>query len=347
MQTNQNDMIIAPREMKIIRVNNPFSGNEFTDYEEVGSDYTEEDPAFIESNTQAITFDDLCNKLIVPTFADNTLTIPMQNYINAAYKAAENVFGELSEPQIRVSHPISGRTPDAIGLKAAELREDQKTLFYQRLAWICRVKNITKEIDGKTIHLCIGGVRAYNEDRLYARKNPEKMRVFVSWTVKLCSNLMLQCQGNVGNFECMTEADIYQKSIQLFQSFNPVKEENFQALKRLTETRINESQFCTILGRMRLYNQLPIAEQNKLPKLIIGDTAAIATTRGYIENPDFGRKDDETTISLFDLMNLMNESVKQAYIDRWADRNQNCTDFCIGLQRALSGTDSSYDWFLQ
>lgn len=46
-------------------------------------------------------------------------------------------------------------------------------------------------------------------------------------------------------------------------------------------------------------------------------------------------------------MQLMNESVKGAYIDRFIDRNQNCTDFAIGIQKAINGEDTEgYSWFL-
>ena len=52
---------------------------------------------FIESNTQAITLEDLTEKNIIPTFSDNSLTISHQNFIGAVTKVANNVFGELSD----------------------------------------------------------------------------------------------------------------------------------------------------------------------------------------------------------------------------------------------------------
>ena len=68
-----------------------------------------EHPNFIESNTQAITIEELATRCIVPTFSDNSLTIAHQNAIAAVYKAAEDVFGELTPPECRVSHAINGR----------------------------------------------------------------------------------------------------------------------------------------------------------------------------------------------------------------------------------------------
>ena len=303
-------------------------------------------PNFIESNTQAITLEELTNKNIIPTFCDNTLTISHQNFIGSVVEVAKKVFGELTVPELRVSHPIIGRVPSAQHKKASELRDDEKTTFYQRMAFCAHVKNLTRTINGETVHLCIGGVRAYNEDKLYNRQSTMKFKVFVGWQVRVCSNLMLTCDGNSGTIDCMTEADIMQKSLELFNGFNPHKEDTLRLLENLSSTTISEEQFCQIIGRMRLYQFLPLAEQKQLPSLTIGDQAVNAMVKNYISNPNFGKKEGED-FTAWNLMQLANEAVKQSYIDKWLDRNQNCTDFAIGIQKALNGEDTEgYDWFL-
>ena len=118
-------------------------------------DWGQNHPNFIESNTQAITIEELTTKNVIPTFSDNTLTLSHQNFIGAVGKMAEQVFGELTPVEIRVSHPIIGRIPSAQHKKANELLDEEKTVFYQRMAWCCRVKNITREINGQTVHLVI------------------------------------------------------------------------------------------------------------------------------------------------------------------------------------------------
>ena len=51
---------------------------------------------------------------------------------------------------------------------------------------------------------------------------------------------------------------------------------------------------------------------------------------------------------MFEMLQLFNEAIKQTYIDKWVDRNQNCTDFAIGIQKAIQGNDTEgYNWFLQ
>ena len=308
---------------------------------------SEPHPNFIESNTAEISLQDLVTKCIVPTFSDNSLTIAHQNFIACVAKAASEVFGDITPIEIRVSHPINGRVPEALYKKDSELRDDEKTIFYQRMAFVSHVASLTRTINGQEVHLCIGGVRAYNEDKLYNRKSPEKFKIFIGWQVRVCSNLMLTCSGNSGTIECMTEADVYQKAYQLFSAYNPEKDNDLTLLQNLNNTVLSEEQFCKIIGRMRLYQFLPTNEQNELPELTIGDQAVNAAIKNYVSNPNFGRKPGQD-ITCWNLLQLLNEAVKQAYIDRWLDRNQNCTDFAIGIQKALSGDEAglAYRWFL-
>ena len=80
----------------------------------------------------------------------------------------------------------------------------------------------------------------------------------------------------------------------------------------------------------------------------MGDQAVNKMVNGYVSNPNFGLKDGADSISLWELLQLANEAVKQgAYIDQWLERTQNCNDFVLGIQRAILGIDQEgYDWFL-
>ena len=134
---------------------------------------------FIESNTQPITLEELSEKSIVPTFADGTLTTSHQSFIESVLEAGQTVFGELTPVDIRVSHPINGRVPSALHKKASELTDEDKTLYYQRMGFVSHVVGLTRNINGQPVHLCIGGVRAYNEDKLFGRQSPMKFKFFV------------------------------------------------------------------------------------------------------------------------------------------------------------------------
>ena len=72
-------------------------------------DWGDNHPNFIESNTQAITLEELQTKNVIPTFFDGTLTLSHQNFIGAVKSVAEKVFGELTPVECRVSHPIIGQ----------------------------------------------------------------------------------------------------------------------------------------------------------------------------------------------------------------------------------------------
>lgn len=307
---------------------------------------TQQHPNFIESNTQAMSLAEIADKCIVPTFSDNSLTISHQDFCGAVYKAAENVFGALTPIECRVSHPINGRIPTALNKKAQDLTDNEKTVYYQRLAWIAKVSNLTRNINGQEIHLTIGGVRAYSEDKLFNRPSALKFKIFVGWQVRVCSNLMLQTDGFSGSIDCITQADIHQKALELFNRYDSVKDSNLEALAELQDTRMTEEQFCHILGRLRLYQALPLAQQREIPQVILGDQAINEATRQYVSNPNFGRKSGDDGISTWDFMQLLTEAAKGSYIDRWLDRNANCIEFATGIRKALRYEDSGYDWFL-
>ena len=161
---------------------------------------------------------------------------------------------------------------------------------------------------------------------------------------EVCSNLMLLNDGLTGRLEVMSDADIYSSALQLFQDFNP--EQNLRLLENLGRTNISQEQFCQIIGRLRLYQALPASQLKELPKVILGDSNVNAATKGYIENPNFGLRGRDN-ITCWDLMQLLNDAAKQSYIDKFLERNQNCTDFAIGVQKALRGEDTqNYGWFL-
>ena len=305
-------------------------------------------PNFIESNTQAISLSELSENCIVPTFADNSLSIPSQDFIESVMEAGKSVFGELTPVEIRVSHPVNGRVPSALHKKTSELTEDEKTLYYQRLAFVFHAVSHARLVNSQPVHLCIGGVRSYNEDKLYGRKSPMKFKIFCGWQVSVCSNLMICNDGVTGSIECLTTSDIKEHALELFRSFDQIKDENLTRLESLDKTGITEEQFCGIVGRLRLYQALRPAAKSEmgLPCITLGDQAISAVVRGYVDNPNFRKEDGSDTITLWQLLQLFNEAAKQTYIDRMIERNLDCTKIMYGLEMALNGESQEYAWFL-
>ena len=75
-----------------------------------------ENPHFLEANTMEVTMQHLKEDCITPVFAkDNELTISHPAFIDTVYDAANTFFsGEsIDKPDIRVSHIIKGRIPEA------------------------------------------------------------------------------------------------------------------------------------------------------------------------------------------------------------------------------------------
>lgn len=317
--------------------------------EEELHDNLESHPNFIEGPSHEITMADLTSKNVIPTFCDNSLTISHQKFIETTRAAAQMVFGKetVTTAECRVSHPIIGRIPSAQHKKASELTDDEKTLFYQRLAWIAHITTMTSIINDQEVSLTIGGTRSYHEDKLYGKPSGSHLRIFVGFRVRVCSNLMLTCDGVSENLLCMTEADVFQKAAELFSGFNSKKEQTLYELASLNGTRFSQEQFCKILGRLRLYQALPLTQQKALPQILLGDSVVNAATKQYISNPNFGMGDGDGSISCWQLMNLLNEAVKNSYSDLWIERNANCTTFATGIANALNGNDSQgYSWFL-
>lgn len=341
METMTNELTIIPRTIGMVT-----RMMDAVNVEDAVIVSEEEHPNFIESNTSGITLEELERNCIVPSFSDNQLTISHQAFIHQVEDAARMYFiGEnFGNTEIRVSHRILGRVPGALTKKKEELKPEDETVYYQRMAFCFHIRTMSRIMNGEEVHLCIGGVRSLNEENLYARKSPEKFKIFIGWRVRVCSNMMLTNDGLTGRLEVMSDADIYSSALRLFQDFNP--EQNLKLLENLGRTMISQEQFCQIIGRLRLYQALPAYRLKELPKVILGDSNVNAATKGYIENPNFGLRGRDK-ISCWDLMQLLNDAAKQSYIDRFLERNRNCTDFAAGIQRALNGEDTeNYEWFL-
>lgn len=308
------------------------------------NDFISSNVNFLEANTNAITLEELAEQCVVPTWANQELTISHQDFINTVHDAACNIFaGEtINTPDIRVSHIVRGRIPSALGKRSSELLESEKTQFYQRLAFAFTIPSLHECINGQRLELCIGGVRNYSDLNLYrANRGMEKFTIFIGWRVNICSNQVLTGQGVRLALEVMSIHDLYKAVLELFYNFN--MDRDIQLLQSLTQTRLSETQFAQIVGRMRLYQALPSYQQRKLPKLLITDSQINNVCRDYYSNPNFGAKN--STISMFDFHNLLTEANKSSYIDSYVQRGMNATEVTVGICKALQG-DSEYSWFL-
>ena len=171
--------------------------------EEVSENEPSNQPSsFIEANTQSISLKELESNCIVPVFSkDNETAISHVEFIETMHHVAKEYFNGVTvlHPQIRVSHPIKGRTPEARKKAANDLLEHERTLYYERLAFTIEIPDISKEIQGNKLSLIIGGVKAYNEDNLFNKKGSnEHFKVFIGFQNRVCLNLCIWTDGLKG-----------------------------------------------------------------------------------------------------------------------------------------------------
>lgn len=304
-------------------------------------------PNFLEGNSQAISLHDLRSKCIVPTWANNQLTISHQHFIQAVSAAAYTVFGKdvVKAPEIRVSHAVNGRTPNALHKKPSELLDSEKTLYYQRMCF-CIAVSIVDTINGNETNIVVGGVRALNNENLSSRQTLSKVKIFCGEQVKVCSNLCVFGTNYIDKLEVSSESEIYSSACSLFSDYN--QDASKKQLEILGQTTMTIDDFTHIIGRMRLYEALSAVQRQKLglPGLILGDQTANSATRNLVTNKNFGIGNG-SEISLWDFYNLLTEANKNAYIDRFLARSVNATDFSFGIAEALQGNETPYKWFVQ
>lgn len=305
----------------------------------------DETTPFILANTIDATLEHLKGDCIIPVFSkDNEKTIAHQEFIDLAYNAVQKAFPlqSISAPEIRVSHQVKGRTPDAIHLNAKDLLEHQKTIYYERMAFIIKIPSIKDSINGNELSLTIGGVRSYNLENLYNKKSFEKFKFFIGFQNKVCCNLCVSTDGFLAELKVTSPQELYSKILETIQNYNA--ELHLMEMKEFTQDILSEHQFAQLIGRSRLYQHLPKKEKLEIPFLNFNDSHINTMAKDYYEDHNFSRQEDGS-INLWNIFNLFTQANKSSYIDTFLDRNLNAFEFTKGIQKTLNG-NSKYHWFL-
>ena len=301
----------------------------------------------IEANTIDVKLLHLKTDCTIPVFAkDNERTISHQEFIECAMEAIEAVFGRNTylQPEIRVSHTIKGRTPDAIHKSANELMDHEKTIYYERMAFAIELQGFTKEIGGNELCLTIGGVRAYNQENLYNKKSLEHFKFFIGFKNMVCCNMCVSSDGFVDDLRVGTVYDLKNRMIQIIRNYK--MEEHIEAMDRLTHLSINEQQFAQILGKCRLYQFLPKEKKRNIPALIFNDTQVNTVAKDYFLDESFARNANGD-IDLWKMYNLFTGANKSSYIDLFLQRGLNAFELAEGIGEALVDEHSDFRWFIE
>jgi hypothetical protein len=300
---------------------------------------------FIEANTKEVSLSHLEKDCIIPVFSkDNERTISHQEFIEVAQNSVGKVFSNhnIDEPEIRISHQIKGRAPSAIHKSVKDLLDHEKTIYYERMAFIIRVPSIMETINGNAVALTIGGVRAYNQENLYNKKSVEKFKVFIGFQNMVCCNLCISTDGYCAEMRVGSMQELAGKVMELIQNYDA--EKHLRQMEELTQYNLTESQFAQLIGKSRLYNYLPKELKAEVPPLLLNDGQVTTIAKDYYQDERFC-KNTEGNINLWNVYNLFTSANKSSYIDTFSERNVNAFEFANGLAQTLNG-DSNYHWFL-
>jgi hypothetical protein len=299
---------------------------------------------FMAANTQPVKLEELQNRHTIPVFAkDNESTISHQEFIETVSIVTEKIFGgeQILKPAVRVSHPIKGRVPTAVGKPAKELLEHEKTLYFERMAFAIEIPSINDRVAENGLNLTIGGVRAYNLENLYSRKSEERFKLFIGFKNNVCTNLCISTDGFKSDVKVRTVAELANAAFNLMGNFNVYKE--IEKYNNLPATIITESQFAQIIGRARLYQNMPYKLKKELPEFPLMDSQVNLVVKDYYSDESFCRN-DIGNINLWKLFNLFTGANKMSYIDSFLDRNVECQQFVGGLNEAIGL--NRHHWFV-
>jgi hypothetical protein len=300
---------------------------------------------FILANTVESTLEEIRQHHIIPVFTkDNEPLISHTDFMEAAFHAARDLFhGEqILEPAVRISHPIKGRLPEAKDKPAHLLTDREKTVYYERMAFVIEIPSIQDTIDGNLLSLTVGGVKAYNQDNLYSRSNCEQhFKVFIGFKNKVCTNLCVWTDGYLGDLRVQSLGQLKASIRILLEGYS--QSHHLYHLERLASYSITESQFAHLIGRLRMYSHLPADMKASIKPLLLGDTQIGAAVRDYYRDASFCRN-QEGNINLWKLYNLFTGTNKTSYIDTFLDRSVNAFDFTEQIRYALENRNTS--WYL-
>ena len=324
--------------MELITVNNHIESQLVSEDEVIVSKGN-----FMEANTERVTLNHLKNECIIPVYSDNESTISHAQFIEATKHVVQANFHKeiVLQPNIRISHVIKGRVPSAIGKSVKELRPEEKTIYYQRCAFMIEVPSLTENVNNNALSLTIGGVRSLNQENLYSKRNLERFKVFIGYKNSVCTNLCISTDGLKADIRVSSVLELQEKINELVQQFD--KDRFLGNMERLNRYYLTEIQFAHLIGKMRMYLHLNKNERVGKQALLMTDNQIGTVVKNYYEDLNFSRSNDRE-INLWSFYNLMTEANKSSYIDSNLERNASAFEFSSQLANSIQ--NQKENWFL-
>ena len=302
--------------------------------------------SFLEANTEAVDFCEMRDTHVIPVFLkDNEPAISHCEFVETVSQAARDCFGLglFPDANIRVSHPVKGRVYEARHKKAQDLLHHEKTIYFERMAFMITIPEIQDEISGNLLELTVGGVKAFHLDNLNACKGGlEHFKIFIGFKNRVCTNLCVSTDGVKLDLKVRSVEDLYKQTIEMIAGFNPVG--FVRNMASLTAYELEEKQFAQIIGRCRMYQFLPKNLRSEIPELMINDTQVSRIAESFYQDANFSRSSNGS-IDLWRFFNLFTGANKQSYIDKFLERGVNGYEFTERIRHALDSSHPDF-WYL-
>jgi hypothetical protein len=301
---------------------------------------------FIEANTVEMSVKELEEQHIIPVWTTtNEPLISHMEFIETVWETTHKLFPQetIFKPNIRVSHPIKGRIPEAKHKAASQLEPWESTIYYERMMFVIELPGITQTINGNTLNLTLGGVKSYNLDNLYSKRThaDQRFQMFIGFQNKICCNLCVWSDGLKEELGIKNINQLSYASENMIQQFNAEKQ--LKAMQQFTSIQLSETEFAQLVGRSRMYKHIPDVAKKEIPAMLLGDQQLNTVVKDFYKDSNFGCETGGD-ISLWEFYNLMTGANKSSYIDTFVERTVNAHDFSNGIIQHK--TQSKPFWYM-
>ena len=169
----------------------------------------------------------------------------------------------------------------------------------------------------------------------------KRFKLFIGFQNKVCTNLCISTDGFKADAKVRTVAELAKTAYDLLGEFNIHKEIN--QMNNLPDTIITEAQFAQIVGRARMFQNMPFKDRKELPQFPLSDSQVNLVVKDYYSDKSFC-KDDSGNLDLWRLYNLFTGANKMSYIDNFLDRGVGCQQFVNCLYQAIG--ENKHHWFV-
>ena len=295
---------------------------------------------FIEANTIQMSVTEMADQHIIPVWAtSNEPLISHSEFINSAWEMTHKLFGreQILKPNVRVSHPIKGRIPEAKHKSASQLEPWESTIYYERMMFVIEIPSIKENVNGNLLSLTIGGVKSYNLDNLYGKRShgDQHFQLFIGFQNKVCCNMCVSTDGYKLEAGVKSIGQLKHALENLVNGYN--LEHHLKTMKTMNNIELTEREFAQVVGRARMHKHLPDATKTNILPMLFGDQQMGAVVNDYYKDENFGSPDGGS-ISLWKFYNLLTGANKSTYIDSFLERGVNATDLSLGIAQHKAQT---------